>query len=142
MITSKQATFSDSQAITASARSTNVIDLGAMGTPAGATSPLLRKLGANDHLPLLIQVVEDFATLTSLVATFRQSDNEDLSSPDDLVSSYAVPVADLTAGFIFPMLVLPYPITKRYIGIYYTVAGTNATAGKIFSGITDAQTNG
>lgn len=142
MITSLESTFSNEQAITASARSTNVIDLGAMGTPAGATSALARKLGAAQDIPLLIQVTEDFATLTSLTATFRQSDNADLSSADDLISSPAIALANLTAGFIFPTLRLPYPITKRYIGIYYTVAGSNATAGKIFAAITDAQTNG
>lgn len=141
MILSAQALFSEDQAITASAVSTNVMDLQATGTEAGKSAALARKLDPLQDIPLLIQVTENFATLTSLTVTFRQSDNADLSSSDDLVSSAAIPAASLVAGYVFPILRFPPNITKRYVGIYYTVAGSNATAGKVTAGVANNQSN-
>lgn len=141
MILSLEALFSEDQAITASARSTNVIDLGATGSMVGAANALPRKLDPLQDIPLLIQVTEDFATLTSLNVTFRQSDNADLSTPDDLISSGAIAAASLVAGYVFPILRFPPTITKRYVGLYFTVAGDDATAGKITAGVANNQSN-
>jgi hypothetical protein len=45
------------------------------------------------------------------------------------------PVASLTAGMIG---IIPLPLgLKKYVRMYYTVAGSNATTGKISAYITD-----
>lgn len=114
--------FSDDQAITATANSTNVIDLVNGGT---AVSPDLR---------VMCQVTEDFATLTSLTVTLTTSASEDMSSSTTLASSSAIAVADLVAGKDINLGCLPED-ADRYLRLTYTVAGSNATAGKITAGL-------
>ena len=135
MIFDKQSMFSDAQAITASAASTNVIDLGASGTPYGGAAALVRDLGKSDA-ELNIQVVKDFATLTSLKVAVQTSDDEAFSSPAIVLESEAIPLATLKAGYRFPITRVPEGTNKRYVRLYYTVAGTNATAGTVTAGIT------
>lgn len=134
MIFDQKNLFSDQQAITATAVSTNVIDTGANGTPYGAGAALGRDQGKGCVLPLFIGVTENFATLTSLTATVQHSD--DNSSFSDVLGTPAIPVATLKAGYQFPIDSIPLTTTKRYIRLNYTVAGSNATAGKITAGIT------
>ena len=57
MILDLQTIFSDDQALTASAVSTNVIDLGATGTPALGASALVRDVGIGEPIEILIQHV-------------------------------------------------------------------------------------
>ena len=66
MIFSAQQLFSDDQAITASADSTNVIDLGVAGTPFDAAAALNQDIGKGSKIPFLVQVTEAFDNLTSL----------------------------------------------------------------------------
>jgi hypothetical protein len=80
MILSQQLIFSALQAVTATALSTNVVDLGVAGTPYGAVAPLNNDKGKGTPVPILIQVASDFATLTSLTITIEVSANEDMSS--------------------------------------------------------------
>lgn len=134
MILDSSLELSANQAITASTTSTNVIDLGAMGTTAYNKQLLQQHLGRGIKVPLLVQVVEDFATLTSLTVTLRQSSSDTMSSPDSLISQ-TVAVAKLKKGFKFNLDKLPAEITKRYIDLAYTVSGSNATAGKIYATI-------
>lgn len=136
MILSAQQLFSDDQAVTATAVSTNVIDLGVRGTPYDAAAALNGDVGKGAKVPILVQVTEDFATLTSLTFTIEVSANSNLSSSTVLYSSGAVAAADLVAGYQLPVDVLPNGATARYLGIRYTVGGSNATAGKITAGIT------
>lgn len=130
MILDKEALFSDDQAITATAVSTNVVDLGAS-----------RDIGKGTPVPLLIQVTEDFATLTDLTATVETSDSEDFSSSDTLATSGAIAAADLLAGYQFPVQYMPIGV-KRYVRINYTVGGTNATAGTVTAGIVASHQHG
>lgn len=118
--------FSDAQAITATAASTNIID-----------GEVARDLGPGQPMPLAIQVVEDFATLTSLTVTLQGDDNASFSSPSTLWTSPAVPAANLVAGYKFGIEYWPSGTKERYYRLNYTVAGSNATAGKITAGITD-----
>lgn len=136
MIFSAQQIFSDDQAVTATAISTNVIDTGVRDTPYGGKAALKGDIGRGTKIPLLVQVTEDFATLTSLTITVETSANADLSSSDVLYSSGAVGVAALIKGYQLPLDIVPNKATKRYLGIRYTVGGTNATAGKVTAGIT------
>ena len=71
MIFSAQQLFSDDQAITASADSTNVIDLGVAGTPYGAAAALNRDIGDGAGIPILVQITEAFEYLTSLEVSWR-----------------------------------------------------------------------
>jgi hypothetical protein len=142
MIFSKQLLFSDAQAVTATAASTDKIDLGATGTVLGAAAALSRDIGPGTPIPILIQAVETFATLTSLTITIETSDNADLSSSTVVYSTGAVAAASLVAGWKTPVIYIPTGVTKRYLGLRYTVGGSNATAGKITAGIVGAvQTN-
>lgn len=127
--------FSDAQAITASAASTNVIDFGATGTPKHAANALSRDLGKGRKLDFTARVVEDFATLTSLTLVIQGSVDAAFSSPVTIATSAAIPAASLVAGYVFPLPVIPRGASYRYMRTYYTVGGSNATAGKITAGL-------
>ena len=133
MIFSAQQLFSDDQAITASADSTNVIDLGVPGTPFDAAAPLNQDIGKGNKIPILIQVTEDFNTLTTLEIKISTGATTALGTT---VISKVVALADLVVGYQFPVEVLPNELTKRYLGIEYAVVGTDPTTGKITAGIT------
>lgn len=119
-----QLQFSENQAITETASSENIIDLGkreiAFGTP----------------VPLLIRIVEDFNTLTSLTIAVETADNEQFSSAVELASSNVL-LADLKAGKIVPLCFMPAG-NKGFVRLKYTVVGSNPTTGKISAYITDA----
>lgn len=141
MILSAQNLFSDDQAITATAISENVIDLGAAGTPYGAAAALNQDVGKGCPVCVLIQVTANFATLTSLTITVEVSAAAGLTSPQVLATE-TIAVADLVAGKQTYLQVLPNGADLRYLGIRYTVTGANATAGTITAGISAGnQTN-
>ena len=83
MILDEQALFSDKQAVTADAASTNVIKVGgniAKGTP----------------VEILAQVVEqDFATLTSLEIKVQTATDSAFTTPIDLASTGTILVSKL-----------------------------------------------
>lgn len=135
MIFSAEQIFSDDQAITASAASTNILDLGAAGTPHGAASAISRDIAKGMPVPILVQVTADFATLTSLRVAIQTDDNTSFSSATTVLESEDVAVANLVAGFKFPFLHLPLGISERYLRLNYTVTGSNATAGTVTAGI-------
>lgn len=132
MILSAQQLFSDDQAITASADSTNVIDLGAAGTPYDAAAALNQDIGKGAGIPILIQVTEAFNNLTSLEIKISTGSATTLGTT---VVSKTVLLADLVAGYQFPIHVLPNEINERYLGIEYVVTGTAPTTGKVTAGI-------
>ena len=135
MIFSAQQLFSNDQAITATAVSTNIIDLGTKGTPYGAATSFNRDVGKGTKIPVLVQVTEAFNTLTSLTVTIETSDATDMSSPT-VLSSQTILLAALTVGKQLNVEVVPNGATGRYLGIRYTVAGTAPTLGKVTAGIT------
>lgn len=132
MVLDKNTEFSSAQAITVTAPSTNVLDLQALGKTAFRGAQLLHNVGHKD-IPLLIQVVEDFATLTSLTISVQSDDNSAFSSAKTILSE-TVLLADLKAGYTSVINRLPR-IKERYVRLNYTVAGSDATAGKITAGI-------
>jgi hypothetical protein len=142
MIFDKTTLLSDAQAITATAASTNTIDLGATGTVYGAAAALTRDDGKGMNLKLHIQVVEDFATLTSLTVAVQCDTADTFGSPKTLTQQ-TIAVADLKAGRTFSIMCVPPGVDERYLRLNYTVAGTNATTGKVTAGLTmGSQTNG
>ena len=131
MIIDKQQLFSDEQAITATANSTNVIDLGAADMDAGTP------------LHILAQVTEAFtaAGAATLTVTLETDDNDSFSSATTLLSTAAIGKATLVAGYQLPISFLPENV-ERYVRLVYTVATGPMTAGKITAGVTGPlQTN-
>lgn len=143
MIIDTQGLFSDGQAITATAASTNYIDLGATGTPYGASSALVRDVGKGCCIPLAISVPEAFNNLTSLQVSIETDDNTSFSSPTTVVLTGAIPLASLVAGYQFKAIYeLPEGTSERYVRLKYTVVGTAPTTGKVTAAIVAArQTN-
>jgi len=141
MIFDRTLLFSNAQAITASASSTDIVDLGATGTVYGAAAALSRDIGKGMDVSILIQVVEAFNTLTSLKIGIETDDNAGFSSAREVLSQ-TLTLAQLTLGKPSVIVTVPPGTAERYMRIYYTVAGTNPTLGKITAGIVaDVQTN-
>jgi hypothetical protein len=142
MIFSKQSLLSEAQAITASAASTNYYDFGAPGTAYGHAAALAPDQGLAPKIPIRIQVTEAFATATSVKVAVQVDDNTSFSSPVTVLETEAIPIATLIAGYVFNIDSVPLKSNERYMQFYYTVAGSNATAGKITAGVVLAnQTN-
>lgn len=134
MIFSAQQLFSSDQAITATALSTNVIDLGVSDTPYGGKAALNHDIAKGAPIPILVQVTTAFATLTSLTITVETG--AVAGTLGTVLATETILVADLVAGKQMRMQVLPNGATGRYLGVRYTVTGSNATAGAITAGIT------
>lgn len=145
MILNMNLLLAENQAVTATAISQNVIQWPANRIAPGELAAITRNLGAGTPIPLLIQVVEAFATLTSLTITLETADNAALSTNAVvLASSGAIPAAALIAGHrpTFTRF-LPDGVMKAFLGLRFTVGGSNATAGKITAALaTEAQSNG
>ena len=121
--------LSNAQAITASAASTDIIDRGDS-----------KDVGRAGDIPLVIQVVESFNTLTSLTIDLQTDDSSGFGAARSLYQ-IVVPLADLKLGYQTPVITLPQK-TKRYLRVNYTVTGTAPTAGKITAGVVaGVQTN-
>lgn len=140
MIFDKTTLFSDAQAVTASAPSTNVIDLRPVDNVTGASAPLRRDIGRGTPIPLSVQVVEAFAGLTSLTVSVQTSDDAAFGSGVVThASTTAIAVADLKAGWTSTLHYVP-PAgpagMKRYLRLNYAVTGSNASAGRVTAGVT------
>lgn len=140
-IFSEEQTLSDDQAITATAASTNYLDLGAQGTPYGAAAALSYGAGEGEPVPFDVQVTEAFNNLTSLTIDLETDSDSAFASPTT-VTSITVLAADLVVGYNIPPLYLPAGIDERYVRLNYTVTGAAPTTGQITAGITGGrQTN-
>ena len=136
MILDKNLLLAESQAVTATAISENVIRIPDAGTVYGEGAAISRNLGPGQEVPILIQVIEDFATLTSLTITMETADNAALSTNAQvLFSTGAIPVASLVAGYRTAVRVLPDFVLRDYLGLRFTVTGSDATAGAITAAI-------
>jgi len=137
MILDTQALFSDAQAVTATAASTNTLDFGPI-------SPATKGFdaGKGDDVALLVQVVEDFNNLTSLQIDL-ELDSTTAFTPDKVIPLASATLAQLKAGMQIARDDLPRGITLQYARLKYTVTGTAPTSGKITAGIVaGVQSNG
>lgn len=103
----------------------DVMDLGA--------APTLQDIGNGEPLYLVIQVTTTFVGATSTTTFDLVSDSTAnlATSKTTHVSSGAIPVASLVAGYT---KVLPVPaevLYERYLGVWEYVATANVTAGNI-----------
>lgn len=147
MIIDLQSTFSGAvasdgtrtgQAVTATAISTNVIDLRAPGTgPAVVDEGVM-----HDELYLVVQTLTAFATLTSLTITLESATDAGLTTGAVVhYSTGAILAAALTANTRLAAIRLPSGGYKRYLGLRYTVGGASATAGTLFAFLTPGLQN-
>ena len=108
--------FSDSQALTATAASTNLIDLG-----------VDRDMGRGVAMCAMItvEVAADFTTTDETYEfQFQTDDNDSFSSPTTL-TTIAIAAASLTAGSVH---ILPLSLfNDRYIRMNYVLGGTTPT---------------
>jgi hypothetical protein len=119
------------QTITATANSTNVVDLS-----------LARDIGEGEELYVAFTVGTVFATGTSLTMAVVVSAADTLTTPTTIGSTGAVLTASLTAGAMFAIRLSPQiaSLGLRYLGVIYTVAGSNYTTGTITADVvTDIQ---
>ena len=126
MILDNQALFSDEQAVTIDAASTNVVKLNgeiAFGTP----------------VEIFVQVAETFKSteVSSVTVKIQTSDTENFSTAVDLASET---LSAITAGTRANIKFLPKG-NKGYVRLYYDLTfetGVSAaTAGKITAGIVE-----
>lgn len=115
------------QAITATAASTDTIDLGPLG--AGQT---IRDVGVGEPVFLVVRTVAAFNTLTSLTFTLQTDDSAAFSSAATVWQSAAIPLASLTANRVQAVVALPQGVPiERFLRMNYTVGGTNPTQGSV-----------
>lgn len=116
--------FSTDQALTATAASTNVIDLGVAN----------RNIGVGENIPLYIGVSATFAGLTSIQVSVQTDNDEAFGAAATVVQTPAIPLASLKAGYQFNIDSVPRGVLGRYVRLNYTVVGTG-TAGTVVAGI-------
>lgn len=114
--------MSDDQAITATAASTNLIDLGADVD-----------IGKGEPVNILVQVTEAFNNLTSLAIALQTDDNTGFSSATTLYTE-TLALAALVVGARIRMQHMPAD-NERYLRMNYTVTGTAPTTGQVTAGV-------
>ena len=119
----KDTLFSDEQAITATAVSTNVVDLGAN-----------RNIGVGEPVALMHRVVEDFDNLDNLDIEIQTANNEAFNDGNETLLTTTLALADLVAGATSPIITLPRGV-KRFLRLRYVVDGSNPSEGKITAGL-------
>lgn len=119
---------STAQVVTASAGSTDVIDLGSA-----------RELGVGVSKCFAISVDEVVAAAGAATVSFsiQCDDNPAFSSPKTVITSDAFTKAALIAGREAIYLPIPPGLDERYIRIYYNVATGPLTTGKFSAAVVE-----
>lgn len=129
----------DPQALTATAISENVVDLGPLGsnTPAaGASANSVRDIGAGEdlHLSILVSTTLDSSgEAATLTATLESDSAVGLdSAPVVHWTSGSIAEASLAAGYwVAKGIPIPPGAYKRYLGLRFTVGTENFTSGAV-----------
>lgn len=129
MIADKQSQFSDAQAVTADAASTNVIDLGT-AYPGMGFGDFAGNIVINCDVAL-------GGTTPTLVVQLQQDDNSAFDSAATILSTASV--SALAAGAQLVMAIPPGLITERYIRLNYDVGGTSPTVTLTAGFVADVQ---
>jgi hypothetical protein len=118
MILDAQCQFSDSQALTATAASTNIIDLGAD-----------RNIGIGEPMSVIVNVevaLDDTNGDETYAIAVQADDNSGFSSAIEVAAASVVTRGD-AAGTQY---VIPLPAdyaTEQYLRVYFTLGGTTPT---------------
>lgn len=131
--------LSSAQAVTATAVSTNTIDLSQA-----------RDIGVGEDIYVVLDVDQTVAAAGAATVTFEviTSANADLSSANVLVATGAVGKAELIAGrapiclCVSPSLYAALPQGQRYLGVRYTVANGPLTAGAFTTHLSNTEVHG
>lgn len=120
MLLDSQHVFSDGQAITATANSTNVVDL-------SAVSP-----GPGNSLRLKAHVTETFTLLTSLDFVLKTDVDDGMATSlkTHQTINHTLASGKLAVGQVIDLGEVPDG-AQRYARMTYTVNGTNPGAGKL-----------
>ena len=107
--------LSDSQALTATAASTNIIDFGSD-----------RNIGIGEQLALLVnvEVAADFTTGDETYSVAIQADDNASFSSATTVASFSI-IGGTAAGTKFVQLIPADQTTERFLRLNYTLAGTS-----------------
>lgn len=126
MYVDTQTELSDAQAITATAISTNVIDLFAAlggGTNiAGGNTTM--DVGQGEDIYLVVSAAAAFGGTGTITVTLETAAAANLSSSTVLLSSPAITATAITAGYNVFAVKLPNASYQRYLGVRYTCSGT------------------
>lgn len=127
MLVDAQQLFSDAQAITATAASTNLIDLG-----------IARSLGTGERLYLVCLVDTAFtdAGSDSTVVVTIETDTAEGFGSATTVQTIGTFLALAAAGTMLIVPVAKFATDERYVRLMYTVANGNLTTGAITSFLT------
>lgn len=134
MITDAQLTFSDAQAVTATAGSTNVIDTGPL-----FSGNLGRNLGVGERMFVAVTVdvaMSDAGSDSTITVTLETDDNAAFSSAATVGTLGVFSALSAVGTAIFaglpPGNAVPY---ERYIRLMYTAANGNLTTGSFTASI-------
>lgn len=144
MLFDSQGLFSDKQAITAPAASTNVIDTGAPQTPHGAKAAVHNDKGKGNPIPVRLQATSAFTgTATNVIVTLQASAAAGFGTFTTL-ASFTLARTALTEGAVIPLEFIPRGAVQRFLRLYYdpvdnngdpsTLSGGAITAGIVLAG--------
>lgn len=139
MYINSQELFSDAQAVTVTAISTNVIDLNPDGF---GLANALQDIGVGDETVYLVVMtvttITDAGSDATLVVTLESDTAVGLATSPVVHYSTAVLAfaTYATAGTVIVQTPLPLGDYKRYLGVRYTVASGPFTAGAITAFLT------
>ena len=125
MLTSANNEFSDSQNLTATGASTNVIDLGAPGTVLGAPAALVRDIGKGCPIPIYVRLDVAATGTSPTLDVDVEMDTADSFGSATVVASAAQIAGGAAGDEVYLNVYLPEGITERYIRLNYTLGGTS-----------------
>lgn len=128
MILDRQTLFSNSQAITATANSTDVYDL--------AVRRRIAQPGVD--LEVYLKVTEAFTAAgagTLTISLVTADDSTLATNAETLMTTSAIGKATLVVGYEPAKWSVPSGRLRRYLGLIYTVATGPMTAGKVTAGL-------
>lgn len=119
--------FSDAQAITANAASTNYLDLGSA-----------RDIGVGENLYLVVSVDTAFtdSSSNSTGAVILQSDDNSSFSSATNVATLATIATNAAAGVVYIARLPAIPTPERYLRLYYEMTGGDFSTGAVTAFLT------
>lgn len=122
MIFDAQNLFSDAQAITAAAASSNIIDLG-----------VARNIGAGENLFVGVTVDTTFADTgsNSTLTVTLEGDSTDTFTPDGSQTLFTIPALAAAGSKYFARISPDFASNYRYLRLYYTPNNGDLSAGAV-----------
>lgn len=126
MLLDAQLLFSDAQAITAAAASTNIVDLGSA-----------RNIGVGENLyvSVTVDVALSDASSDSTLTVDLQGDSTDTFTPDGTQTLFIIPAVAAAGQKYFGRITPDFASNYRYIRLYYTPNNGNLSTGTLTAGV-------